>query len=109
MANFYKSLLGVDNDSDDDVHQFIISDGTTLTIYNDGAERVINSQSICLAFTVEDADAEFEKRNQLGVEIIEPPTVQPWGARNMTFCAPEITKFPSGAFCHRTLSDGWFI
>lgn len=36
LASFYKQLLGVDNGSDDPVHQFILNEGTALTIYNDG-------------------------------------------------------------------------
>ena len=35
LADFYKKLLGVDNCSDDDLHQYIISEETTLTVYND--------------------------------------------------------------------------
>lgn len=89
LANFYKALLQVENDSDDDVHQFILSDETSLTIYNDGATRTGNHRNICLAFTVEDVDAEFERLLALGVPVIDPPTVRPWGAKNMTFSDPE--------------------
>lgn len=85
LANFYKVLFEVDNGSDDDVHQFIISEETTLTIYNDGKSRKNNIQNICLAFTVDDVDEEYERLKELGIEIIEPPTVRPWGVKNMTF------------------------
>ena len=33
MADFYKFLLGVDNGSDDPVHQFILTEETSLTVY----------------------------------------------------------------------------
>jgi Uncharacterized protein conserved in bacteria len=89
LANFYKKLFEIDNDSDDNIHQFILTEGTGLTIYNDGKERKINSQHICLAFTVGDVDAEFERLKKLGVEIIEPPTVRLWGAKNMYFNDPD--------------------
>ena len=36
LADFYKQLLGVDNKSEDDVHQTILSEETMLTVYNDG-------------------------------------------------------------------------
>ena len=36
LANFYKLLFGIDNESNDDTHQYIISEETTLTVYNDG-------------------------------------------------------------------------
>lgn len=89
LASFYKTLFRIDNDSNDDVHQFIISKETTFTIYNDGVMRKNNYQNICLAFTVEDVDIEYERLKQLGIEIIDPPTVRPWGAKNMMFSDPD--------------------
>ena len=32
LAGFYKQLLSVKNGSDDEAHQFIISEGTALTV-----------------------------------------------------------------------------
>lgn len=53
LADFYKKLLGVDNNSKDTVHQTIIAEETMLTIYNDGSVKQNNNTNICLAFTVE--------------------------------------------------------
>ena len=39
LASFYKRLLEVENDSDDAIHQFILTEGTALTIYNDGTVK----------------------------------------------------------------------
>lgn len=89
LSNFYKMLFNIDNNSDDDVHQFILSEETTLTIYNDGILRKTNLQNICLAFTVPDVDIEFERLKALGVEIVSPPTVRPWGTKNMSFLDPD--------------------
>ena len=89
LADFYKSILEIDNGSNDPVHQFIISEGTALTIYNDGTEKNNQNQNICLAFTVDDVDGEFEKLKRLGTTIIEVPTTRPWGARNMHFLDPD--------------------
>ncbi len=89
LSDFYKMLFSIDNNSNDDVHQFIIAEETTLTVYNDGVEREINPHNICIAFTVEDVDVEFERLKELGVEIVEPPTVRPWGAKNMSFLDPD--------------------
>ncbi|MCE5235035.1 MAG: VOC family protein [Clostridiaceae bacterium] len=89
LSDFYKTLLHVDNGSDDDVHQFILAEETTLTVYNDGAERGVSPQNICLAFTVDDVDAEFERLKALGVTIVSPPTIRPWGAKNMSFLDPD--------------------
>lgn len=89
LANFYKTLLNIDNHSNDDVHQFILSENTALTVYNDGISRSGNMQNIHLAFTVEDVDTQFERLKSLGVEIVSPPTVRPWGAKNMSFLDPD--------------------
>ena len=89
LAAFYKQLLGVENGSDDETHQFIISEGTALTVYNDGTVKNNLNQNICLAFTVDDIDREYEKVLALGAEIIEPPTKRPWGAINMSFYDPD--------------------
>lgn len=89
LSNFYKNLFEIDNGSDDDIHQFIISEETTLTIYNDGKKRMANHRNICIAFTVDDVDVEFERLKSLGIEIIAPPTVRPSGAKNMTFSDPD--------------------
>ena len=89
LANFYRKLFELNDYSDDDIHQVIISEGTGFTIFNDGKERANNFQNICLAFTVDDVDIEFERLTKLGIKIIAPPTARPWGAKNMSFCDPD--------------------
>ena len=89
LSNFYKLLFNIDNHSDDDIHQFIISEETTLTIYNDGKLRKANLQNICMVITVADVDAEFDRLKTLGMEIVSPPTLRPWGAKNMSFLDPD--------------------
>lgn len=89
LANFYKQLLGVDNLSNDEVHQTIIGDETMLTIYNDRTNKNNLNQNICLAFTVDDIEKEYKKILSLGLEIIEKPTKRPWGAINMSFYDPD--------------------
>ena len=89
LADFYKQLLGIDNNSNDDTHQFIISEGTTLTVYNDGSDKNNQNQNICLAFTVDDIEKAYAKVQALGAKIIEPPAKRPWGAVNMSFYDPD--------------------
>ena len=89
LAAFYKQLLGVENGSNDETHQFILSEGTALTVYNDGTVKNNRNQNICLAFTVDNIDREYEKVLTLGAEIIEAPTKWPWGAINMSFYDPD--------------------
>lgn len=89
LANFYKELLEIENDSEDETHQFLISEGTTLTVYNDGSIKNNQNQNICLAFTVDDIEKEYKKILSMGAVIIEEPTKRPWGAINMSFYDPD--------------------
>lgn len=89
LANFYKALLETDNGSNDKVHQTILTDETMLTIYNDESIKNNNNQNICIAFTVDDMEVEYEKIVNMGAEIIEKPTIRPWGAKNMSFYDPD--------------------
>ena len=88
LAAFYKALLGVDNGSDDPVHQTVVARETMLTVYNDGQPKPAG-QRHCLAFTVEDVYAEHARLLEMGAEIIDPPTARPWGAMNMSFRDPD--------------------
>lgn len=89
LANFYKQLLEIDNGSDDEVHQFLITEGTALTIYNDGSVKNDQNQNICLAFTVDDIEREYKKVLALGATVIEGPTKRPWGTISMSFYDPD--------------------
>ena len=89
LANFYKTLLETDNGNNDSIHQTIISEETMLTVYNDGSLKNNINQNICLAFTVDDINKEYEKIVILGVDIIEKPTSRPWGTINMSIYDPD--------------------
>ena len=39
LADFYKRLLETENNSNDETHQFILTEGSALTIYNDGSAK----------------------------------------------------------------------
>ncbi len=88
LAAFYKWLLGVENGSGDERHQVIIAEETMLTVCFDESVGE-NGGSICLAFTVENVDEEYERLRKHGVEVIDPPTVRPWGMKNMSFFDPD--------------------
>ena len=68
LAAFYRQLLEIEDENNDETHQFILTEGTTLTIYNDGMVKNNLNQNICLAFTVDDIDKEysfFNNRNEI--------------------------------------------
>lgn len=88
-ADFYRKVLNITSDSRDEVHQFIITEETTLTVYNNGKPKNNQNQNISLAFTVEDVDAEYKRLLNSGIDIIDAPKQQPWGAKNMHFCDPD--------------------
>ena len=77
LAAFYRQLLEIESDNNDETHQFILTEGTTLTIYNDGTVKNNLNQNICLAFAVDDIDREYKKVLALGARIHEPPTKRP--------------------------------
>ena len=89
LANFYKSLLDTDNGSDDAVHQTILAEETMLTVYNDGQQGNRTGQNMCIAFTVDDIDKEYQRVVSLGAAVIEPPAARPWGAVSMSFADPD--------------------
>lgn len=89
LANFYRQLFRIEGDCLDPVHQFIIEGETALAIYCDGVPRESNLQNIVLAFTVDDVEAEFSRVKALGAQIVTPPTLRPWGAKNMSFLDPD--------------------
>lgn len=89
LVSFYKQLLEIENDSENEVHQVLIAEETALTIYNDGSVKNNQNQNICLAFTVDDIEKEYKKVSAMGARIIEGPTKRPWGAINMSFYDPD--------------------
>lgn len=94
MSEFYRALLEVEDSSDDAIHQTIIGQETMLTIYDDGSVKeqtssILSRQNICIAFTVDDLEKEYEKVKILGAKIKEEPTIRPWGTRNMSFYDPD--------------------
>ena len=89
LAAIYRQLLGVEESGGDETHQFVLTEETALTVYNDGTGKNYRNQNICLAFTVDDIDKEYDKLLSIGARIIEPPAKRPWGAINMSFYDPD--------------------
>lgn len=89
LSDFYKRLLRVDNHSSDPVHQTNIAEETMLTVLHAEQNELCAGQNICLAFTVDDLDQEYQRVLSLGAEIVESPKIRPWGAANMSFRDPD--------------------
>lgn len=89
LADFYRKVCNINTECDDEIHQEIISEGTTLTIYNNGKVKNNCNQNISIAFTVDNVDEEYLRLRELDIPIIDTPKTQPWGAKNMHFCDPD--------------------
>lgn len=89
MAEFYRKILNVFSSCSDEVHQVIMEEEITLSIYNNGKIKNNQNDNISIAFTVDNVDEEYTRLIQLGIKIIEPPRLQQWGAKNMHFCDPD--------------------
>jgi predicted enzyme related to lactoylglutathione lyase len=89
MAEFYRKILRISSEDNEEnkneIHQVIISEGTGLTVYNNGKKKNNANENISLAFTVVDVDKEYKRLLDLEVFIIDPPKIQSWGAKNMHF------------------------
>jgi predicted enzyme related to lactoylglutathione lyase len=89
IADFYRKILNISSECRDEVHQFIITEGTNLSVYNNGDVKNNQNQNISIAFTVDDVDEEYERLLKLGIHITDAPKLQLWGAKNMHFCDPD--------------------
>lgn len=89
LSNFYKAILQTNSDCDSDVHQDIHTQGAALAILKCEDHELLENQNMSMVFTVDDVDAEYERLKLMNIDIVDLPTVQPWGAKNMRFTDPD--------------------
>lgn len=85
LADFYKAILMLDNGSDDDRYQEILSGEVKLSVFNDGVIKNNNNTNIGLTFDVDSVDEEYERLRQMKVHFIEKPHDSARGGRSMQF------------------------
>jgi predicted enzyme related to lactoylglutathione lyase len=61
----------------------------TVALFGPGSARPADNHSAIIEFLVDDVDAEHEKLQKLGVEIVTAPTTMPWGNRSLLFRDPD--------------------
>lgn len=88
QAEFYCKVLDTTCEGND-IHRDVHTEGAGFAIYNDGQVAEGVSHNFYFTFDVEDVDAEHRRLLSLGVVVLQPPTTQPWGMRNMIFADPE--------------------
>ena len=71
------------------MHQTIVAEEPSFTIYNDGQPHSAERSPVALAFTVEDIHAAYRKLVSMNARIMQPPVKQPWGAVNLIFLDPD--------------------
>ena len=96
LCAFYREILKLEPE-EGDVFKIIPTEGAELSIFS--SEHMENMAHGCLKgagygsytieFEVEDVDQEFERLQAMNVEIVKPPTTQPWGRRSVWFRDPD--------------------
>ena len=89
LSEFYKIILKTTSDCEDEIHQEIITKGASLAILKCEDTSPMGNSNMCMAFTVENVDHEFDRLIKLGIKIIDPPTTRYWGTRNIKFSDPD--------------------
>ena len=99
LRDFYQDVLEVTPEGDDSFVVFSTPEVDlslcSTQILEEMAPGLMNDSSAgnCfLEFEVEDVDKEYERLKALNVEVVKPPTTQPWGLRSVWFRDTEGNK-----------------
>ena len=96
LCAFYRKILKLEPE-EGNVFEIIPTKGAALSIYSaEGTEKMApgslkgaGTGRYTIEFEVEDVDREFERLTAMDVEIVKPPTTQPWGRRSVWFRDPD--------------------
>ena len=105
LRAFYQSVLEGAAEGDD-VFTVFSTPGAALTLFStQGLEEMVpglmagsGAGNCFLEFEVEDVDKDYERLKALNVQVVKPPTTQPWGWRSVWFRDPDGNKVN---FCAR--------
>ena len=89
LAAFYRALLGAETDQENDAHMTVFDAGAELSVMYDERAGERDHKDVALMFTVEDVDQEYARLAGQGIIVDEPPTLRPWGAKNMLMRDPD--------------------
>ena len=101
LRAFYIQVLQVEPSGDEDWWvDFGDLPGASFSIYNEegyeemapGSMEGTGTGRCTIEFEVEDVDKEYERLQQMGAEIVKPPTTQTWGRRSVWFRDPDGNK-----------------
>ena len=99
LAAFYRMLLQVESQSEDESFQEILPHEPMLTILRQEGLDKQAAQRACIAFTVEDVQQVYERLLRQETPIVQPPERKPWGTVNMIVQDPDgnrvyLRQFP---------------
>jgi predicted enzyme related to lactoylglutathione lyase len=105
LCDFYSTVLELSPEGDDSfavfsspgIH-FSISSVLIVERMAPGLKVEPRAGNCFLEFEVEDVDREYERLKTLQVNVIKPPTTQPWGLRSVWFCDPQGNRVNFYAF-----------
>ena len=99
LRNFYAAVLELTPDGDDLFVVFSTPEVNLSICAKQIMERMAPGSSsdagtgACfIEFEVDDVDREYRRLTALKVQLVKPPTTQPWGLRSVWFCDPDGNK-----------------
>ena len=92
LRAFYQSVLEVAAEGDD-AFAWFSTPGADLSLFSTqrleemapGLMADSGAGNCFLEFEVEDVDKDYERLKALNVQVVKPPTTQPWGVRSVWF------------------------
>jgi len=110
LCDFYANVLDVCPQGDESFAMFSTPEINLSISSRQLLEKMVPDLTIhpvagnCfLEFEVEDVDQEYERLKVLNVEVLKPPTTQPWGLRSVWFCDPDGNRL--NFFAHPAAQD----
>jgi predicted enzyme related to lactoylglutathione lyase/predicted SnoaL-like aldol condensation-catalyzing enzyme len=94
LYDFYRQVLQMEPGGDDSFAGFETQRASLSLYHLEGMLQMApgsmqgTQHSFTLEFEVDDVDAEYRRLLDLNVEIVKPPTTQPWGWRSVWFRDP---------------------
>ncbi|MBN1934551.1 MAG: VOC family protein [Anaerolineae bacterium] len=96
LRDFYQRVLQMAAEGDE-IFATFSTPGANLTLFSvqgmegmaPGSMSGSGAGNCVLEFQVQDVDEEYERLRALDVEVVKPPTTQPWGLRSVWFRDPD--------------------
>ena len=93
LRSFYENVFGGKAEGDE-IHSTLGIEGTYFVFMMEKTdvfyyEMTDGASNTTLSFNVDDVDAEYQRLQSLGTEMVNEPKTHPWGARSFQFKDPD--------------------